>query len=116
MNTSRVSRHTWLAIGVSSILLAACAAPAIKPEGADALRNRLTRLQSNSELASRAPFAWKDADLAVSNAELPQSDLVVAAHLVYMADRKINSAEAQAENLLAVDERKTLKVTERGWC
>jgi outer membrane protein OmpA-like peptidoglycan-associated protein len=108
MNTSRVSRHTWLAIGVSSVLLAACAAPAIKPEGSDTLRARLTRLQSDSELASRAPLAWKDADLAVSAAELPQSDRVVAAHLVYMADRKINIAEAQAENLLAVDERKAL--------
>jgi outer membrane protein OmpA-like peptidoglycan-associated protein len=108
MNTSPLSHHSLLAIGISSILLAACTAAPSKPDGADALRSRLTRLQSNSELASRAPLAWKEADLAVKNAEVQQSDRVVAAHLVYMADRKINIAEAQAENLLAVDERKTL--------
>jgi len=108
MDTSPVSRHTLLAIGVSSILLAACTTPPTKPEGVAALRSRLTLLQSNPELASRAPLAWKEADLAVKNAELPQSDRVIAAHLVYLADRKINIAEAQAQSLVAVDERKTL--------
>lgn len=108
MKTSPISRHTLLAMCVSTVLLAACSAGPTKPEGADSLRSRLTRLQSNPELASRAPLALKDAELAVSTAEKPQPDKVLSAHLVYMADRKINIAEAQAESRLAVDQRKTL--------
>jgi outer membrane protein OmpA-like peptidoglycan-associated protein len=108
MNTSHVFPHTLLAIGVSSILLAACTAAPFKPEGADNLRPRLTRLQSNPELASRAPLALKEAELAVTNAEMAQTDKAIATHLVYIADRKINIAEAQAENRLALDQRKVL--------
>lgn len=107
MNTL-ISRHRLLVIGVSSVLLAACSGAPPKPDGADSLRSRLTRLQSNPELASRAPLALKEADVAVTNAEQPQVDKVLGAHLVYIADRKINIAEAQAENRLAVDQRKTL--------
>jgi hypothetical protein len=47
-----------------------------QPDGADSLRSRLTQLQSNPELASRAPLAIKDAEIAVTAAETPQADKV----------------------------------------
>lgn len=107
MNISQWSRRSLIAIGVAASL-AACSAAPIKPDGADALRNRLTQLQSNPELASRAPLAMKEADAAVVAAEQPQTDKALATHLVFMADRRISIAEAQAQSQLSVDQRKTL--------
>jgi outer membrane protein OmpA-like peptidoglycan-associated protein len=99
---------TLIAAGVVSALLAACSAAPQRPDGADRLRSELTELQSNSELASRAPLAIKEADIAVSAAEQPQADQALAAHLVFMADRKIGIARALGESRLAVDQRKSL--------
>ena len=107
MNISQRSRRTLIAIGVAATL-AACSAAPVKPDGADALRSRLTQLQSNPELASRAPLAIKEADAAVVAAEQPQTDKAVATHLVFMADRRISIAEAQAQSRLSVDQRKAL--------
>ncbi len=101
------SRKSLIAVGVAATL-AACSAAPVKPDGADDLRGRLTALQSNPELASRAPLAMKEADIAVTAAERPQTDKAVATHLVFMADRKISIAEAQAQGKLAVDQRKAL--------
>jgi outer membrane protein OmpA-like peptidoglycan-associated protein len=66
------------------------------------------QLQDNPELASRAPLAIKDAQAAVTAAEQRQPDKVLATHLVFMADRKILTAEALAQGQLAVDQRKSL--------
>jgi outer membrane protein OmpA-like peptidoglycan-associated protein len=66
------------------------------------------QLQSDQALASRAPLAIKDADLAVSLAEQPQADMDLAAHRVYIADRKVEIARAQAETRLAEDQRAAL--------
>jgi len=107
MNISQWSRKSLIAIGVAATL-AACTAAPVKPDGAASLRSRLTQLQSNPELASRAPLAMKEADAAVAAAEKPQTDKVVATHLVFMADRKISIAEAQAQSHLAVDQRKAI--------
>jgi outer membrane protein OmpA-like peptidoglycan-associated protein len=109
MNMPSMPKMNLIATAVAFSLLAACAAAPTKPDGADDLRSRLTQLQSNPDLASRAPLAIKEADLAVTAAEKPQSDKVLAAHLVFLADRKIDTAQAQAESRLAVDQRKTLE-------
>ncbi|MGE0114320.1 MAG: OmpA family protein [Steroidobacteraceae bacterium] len=107
MNNIQMPR-TLIAAGVACALLAACSAAPTKPDGADSLRNRLTQLQADPQLGSRAPLAMKEADLAVRAAEKPQADQVVATHLVFMADRKIAIAQAQAESNFAVDQRKML--------
>jgi outer membrane protein OmpA-like peptidoglycan-associated protein len=96
---------TLIAAAVASLLLAACAAAPVKPEGADAARARLMQLQSNPELATRAPVSMKDAELAVRAAEQPQMDPEIGRYYVYMADRKVDIAVAQAETALAVDKR-----------
>lgn len=108
MNTFTCPRRSLIAICVTSALLAACSAAPTKPDGAENLRSRLTQLQSNPQLASAAPLAVKDAELAVSAAEKPQGDKALAAHLVFLADRKIDLAQAQAENQFVVEQRKTL--------
>jgi outer membrane protein OmpA-like peptidoglycan-associated protein len=101
-------RRTLIATTVTSVLLAACAAAPVKPDGAEEARNKLTQLQADPNLASRAPMAMKEADSAVRVAEQPQPDKELAAYRVYLADRKVDIARAQAETSLAEDQRTAL--------
>ncbi len=107
MNIS-IKPKALVATAVACALLAACSTAPTKPDGADSLRTRLTQLQANPELGSRAPLAMKEAEVAVSAAEQPQADKVLGAHLVFVADRKVALAQAQAESNFAVAQRKTL--------
>jgi outer membrane protein OmpA-like peptidoglycan-associated protein len=90
------------------VLLTACATAPVEPDGAAALRARLTQLQSDPQLGSRAPLAMEQANIAVTAAEKPETDRVRSAHLEFMADRKISIARAEAESQLSVDQRKGL--------
>lgn len=112
MNTVNYSgvnlRRTLIATTVASVLLAACAAAPLKPDGAAEVRSKLTQLQSDPNLAGRAPLAIKEADAAVRTAEQPQADQELAAHRVYLADRKVDTARAQAETRFAEDQRAAL--------
>jgi outer membrane protein OmpA-like peptidoglycan-associated protein len=101
-------QKTLIAATVASVLLAACAAAPVKPDGAADVRSKLTQLQSDPDLASRAAVAIREADSAVRAAEQPQADQELAAHMVYLADRKVESARAQAEARLAEDQRSAL--------
>jgi outer membrane protein OmpA-like peptidoglycan-associated protein len=101
-------RTNLVAIGVACALLAACAASPTKPDGAENLRYRLTQLQTDPRLGNQAPLAMKQADEAVTKAEQPQADKAVSAHLIFMAGRKIDIAQAEAEGKYAVAERATL--------
>jgi outer membrane protein OmpA-like peptidoglycan-associated protein len=94
-----------IAVAVASLLLVACAAAPVRPDGADAARARLTQLQNNPELATRAPVSMKEAEIAVRVAEQPQADVEIGKYNVYMAERKVDIAVAQAETALAVDQR-----------
>jgi len=110
MNTTNHSnvivRRTLIATAVASILLAAaCATAPVKPDGAAEARGKLTQLQSDPNLASRAAAAIKDADAAVRTAEQPELNKELAAHRVYLADRKVDTAKALAEARFAEDQR-----------
>lgn len=94
------------ALGVA--MVGACADTAMKPVGAAATRERLSRLQADPNLATRAPLAIQQADAAVRAAEKPQSDATLGEHLVFMADRKVSVATARAQASLAVDRREQL--------
>jgi len=96
---------TLVATTVAAVLLAACAAAPLKPDGAAEARNKLTQLQSDPNLTNRAPLALKEADAAVRAAEQPQTDTELGAYLVYMADRKVEIARAQADTSFAEDQR-----------
>ena len=99
---------TIIATAVASALLAACATMPPEPEGAAQARAKLTRLQSDPNLANRAPVAIKEADRAVRTAEQPEVDKDLGAYRVYLADRKVDTAKAQAETAFAEDQRSTL--------
>lgn len=95
-------------IAVCAALLGACASAPTEPDGAAAARERLSRLQADPDLATRAPLAIQQADLAVTAAERPQTDTALGAYLVFIADRKVSFAAARAEGQLAVDQRAQL--------
>jgi outer membrane protein OmpA-like peptidoglycan-associated protein len=99
---------TLVAVAVASVILAGCAAAPMKPAGAVEVRSKLTQLQSNPDLANRASVAIKDADAAVRAAEVPQLDEPLSRHLVFIADRKVETAKALAETSLAEDQRTAL--------
>ena len=103
-----MNKHPLIAASIAAILLSACASTPRSPAGAAEARSKLTQLQSNPDLAARAPAAIKDAELAVRTAELPQSDLELANHRVYLADRKVDIAAAQAATALAESQRQGL--------
>lgn len=100
--------RTLVAAAVAGTLIAGCASTPKQPPGSADVRAKLTRLQSETNLASRAPLALKDAEAAVKTAETPQKDAQLAAHRVYIADRKVDTARALAETRAAEAERLTL--------
>jgi len=89
-------------------MLAACATPLMAPEGSETARSKLTQLQSDSQLASRAPVEIKDAEAAVAAAEVPNEDTERAQHLVLLADHKVDIARARAQSRLYEDQRQAL--------
>lgn len=104
--------RTLIGAAVAGVLLASCASAPTKPAGSAEVRAKLTALQSDPRLASGAPVAMKDAETAVAVAEMAQKDLALAAHRVYIADRKVDTARAVAQTRVAEAERTAL--TEAG--
>ena len=94
-----------IAAAVAAVLIAACATAPVKPEGAAEARVMLTQLQADTNLANRAPISMKAAEAAVHLAEQPEADQQLAAYRVYMADRKVKTARAEAETQYAEDQR-----------
>jgi outer membrane protein OmpA-like peptidoglycan-associated protein len=107
-HTAHTPFRSLIAVAVAAALFAGCASAPKKPAGSERVRAKLTALQSEANLANRAPVAVKDAETAVTVAEMTQKDLVLAAHRVYIADRKIDTARALAETSFSEAERTTL--------
>jgi len=93
---------------LSAVLLSACATTSKTPAEVAAVRSKLSTLQSNPQLASRAPVAIKEAELAVQAAEKVPKDKSYLNHLVWVADHKIDIASAQAQARYLEDQRKDL--------
>ena len=93
--------RSLIAIAVAAALVAGCASAPKKPAGSEQVRAKLTALQNDPALAAQAPVATKDAELAVNQAEIMQPDLALASYRVYIADRKVDTARAQAETQAA---------------
>jgi outer membrane protein OmpA-like peptidoglycan-associated protein len=92
-----------------SLTLAGCATTPVSPDGAAEVRAKLTRLQADPNLAARAPVALQEAETAVRAAEEPlANDAALGTHMVYMADRKVEIAIAQASTQYAEDQRAKL--------
>jgi len=108
MNALYNMNRSLIATAVTAALFAGCASAPSKPEGSEAVRAKLTALQNDAALAAQAPVATKDAEMAVTQAEIIQPDLALAAHRVYIADRKVDTAMAQAKTRAAEDRRTAL--------
>jgi len=108
VNTRIRNLKTTLVASAVASVLAACASAPVRPTGAMEARARLTQLQSDPELANRAPLAVQAADAAVRVAEQPASDEELVAYRVYIANRKVDMAKVEAETKLAEDQRSDL--------
>jgi outer membrane protein OmpA-like peptidoglycan-associated protein len=110
MNVLIARVKTCAAVGVCAFILAACAAGPVSPEGSAAVRSKLTALQNDPELASRARVEIREAEKAVQVAEEPvaDADAALGAHRVYMADHGVEIARAKATTKLAEDQRARL--------
>lgn len=91
-------------LAVAALILTACATGPVQDPAAERARAALTRLQSDPELATRAPVAISEAETAVIAAERSE-DTATAAQLGYLAEKKVEIARALAERRLAEDER-----------
>jgi len=107
---SRAMRTTLLGatVGSAVLILTACAAQPMKDPDVVRVRASLTDLESDPNLASRAPVAMHDAESAVAEAEQEHKDPAVTAHLVYIADHKVQIARANAQTSFAEDQRKAI--------
>ena len=101
----KTTKYPLIAAAVAAVLLVGCATAPVKPDGAAEARAMLTQLQSDPNLAGRAPIAMQEADAAVRIAEQPEADQQLAAYRVYIADRKVETARAEAETKFAEDQR-----------
>lgn len=108
MNPAKKSIASAFLILITSCVLIACSSTPKSPDGAAEVRAKLTRLQSDPQLATLAPVAIKEADVAVGRAEEPRKDTKYAQHLVYLADRKVDTAVALAQARLLEDQRKEI--------
>jgi outer membrane protein OmpA-like peptidoglycan-associated protein len=108
MKTQICNTRTLIATAVASVILVACSATPIQPEADNNARSKLTQLQSDQQLARQAPVAIKEAEYAVRAAEEPQGDKEHGVHLMYIAERKVDIAQALAESRLLVEQRTIL--------
>jgi outer membrane protein OmpA-like peptidoglycan-associated protein len=104
---SMTSTRTALLVA-GFLVLSACATTPEAPEAPLDARLKLTALQSNSQLATRAPVEMKAAEAAVTAAEAPRPDGEYARHLVLLADQKVEIARARAQSRLYEDQRNAL--------
>jgi outer membrane protein OmpA-like peptidoglycan-associated protein len=94
-------------LAMTLLILGGCANMQ-SPEGAIAARAKLTQLQNDPALASKAPVSIREADAAVKKAEIPNKDTAQSDHLVFIAARKVDIAWAQAKTRYLEDQREGL--------
>ncbi|ROQ20777.1 uncharacterized protein DUF4398 [Marinimicrobium koreense] len=97
-------------LAIAALVLASCATAPDSPLGAAQARSKLTTLQNDPNLASRARIELREAEAAVRLAEqpLPASDAALGEHRVYMATQKVAIAQAKATTRYAEDQRAQL--------
>jgi outer membrane protein OmpA-like peptidoglycan-associated protein len=101
-----LTRTTMVIAGL--FLLSACATGPKTPEAPLDSRLKLSALQADSTLATRAPVEMREAEAAVRAAEVKRPDDEYARHLVLMADQKVEIARARAQSRQYEDQRRAL--------
>ncbi|MDH4396506.1 MAG: OmpA family protein [Limnobacter sp.] len=89
-------------------MLSACASPMVTSDRSGELRHKLTQLQNDPNLSPFAPEALADAERAVRKVEQPQVDEQTAKHLDFVAQTKLEIAEAKAREGYLLEQRKTM--------
>jgi outer membrane protein OmpA-like peptidoglycan-associated protein len=109
-NRARVGKKLALAAAVSFVVAGCVTAPTASPDGSAEVRGRLSALQSDPNLASKAPVEIREAEVAVAIAEksVSKDDVALVNHRVYMANRKVDIAMAKATARYTVDQRAVL--------
>lgn len=111
LTTMQIRRTGSTTVLLGSLLfLTACATTPSSPPGAAEARSKLSALQSDPNLAERAPLELREAESAVRIAEqpLPEVESSLGQHRVYMAEHKIDIARAKATGRYAADQRAAL--------
>jgi outer membrane protein OmpA-like peptidoglycan-associated protein len=107
--TTNSRRHAALTAALGAALfLAACAPTPEVPAGVTEARAELLRLQSDPDLGALAQAELAEAEAALQLAEQEGIEPEVAAHRIYVAQRKIAIARAVAEARHAEVERSAL--------
>ncbi len=99
------------ALTMATLLAVACATTPSVPPGAIDVREKLSALQSDPNLAEHARVEIREAEEAVRIAEQSltgSTDSALAAHRVYLADHKVEIARARATTRYAESQRKSL--------
>lgn len=104
--TSMTTIRTAL-FGAGLLLISACATTPTPSAPLDS-RIKLDALQSDPQLATRAPVETKAAEAAVIAAEVPRDDGRYATHLLLLADQKVEIARARAQGRHYEDQRQAL--------
>lgn len=89
-------------------MLAACASPMVASDRSAELRYKLTQLQNDPNLRPHASEAMAEAERAVRQVEQPQVDAQIAKHLDFVAQTKIEIAEAKAREGYLLEQRKAM--------
>ena len=108
MNAIPQFHRTLLNLSLAAMLITGCASAPQAPDGAANVRQQLTQLQADPQLALLAPLAIKDAEQAVVLAERPENNNALAAHRVTMAERKVTMARTQAQTRWLEQQRAAL--------
>lgn len=109
-----MGKTTLLGLVAGVMTLTACSSSAIKPDGANAVRSKLTALQADPNLTNRAVLPVQQAEAAVLAAEQPTKDLALASYRVKLADRKVEIAKSVAQTSYLDEQYKTLGEQQAG--
>ncbi len=103
-------KNLVMAIVLASLV--ACAAAPKQDLALERLRNTLDQLKNNQQLQGYAPLSLGDAERAIREAGQPGQSKTRHDHLLYMADRRIRIARAQAEREQLREEYEALEEQE----
>ncbi|WP_233080598.1 OmpA family protein [Rheinheimera soli] len=104
-----LTRTTPILVLVAGVMtLSACSSKVEKPEGSYEVRQKLTALQADPNLANRAVLPLQQATTAVLAAEQPTKDKALAMYRVKLADKKVEIAKAVAQTSYLDEQYKTL--------
>ena len=102
--SSKDGQSQLLGYALVLALVSGCSNSPKIASGITDVRNDLNALQANNQLAILAPTAVSQAESAVLAAEQPVKNEELSRHLVFVADRKVNIAWAQAQSRYAEDQ------------